>query len=183
MNTPDTVTLPTPTLNPMPKVFPKKEVARHPVLILKPVPAPMTGGLAGASQGIAPTQSTRLKPRTGRDSSRSRPAWSDRPKENNAAKTGRVTTIAGTVTVHFECIAPTAHSVFVAGSFNEWNPALAALARCFEGRWTGDLALAPGRHEYLFVVDGRWMCDVAANEYALNPFGGCNSVVTVSSSQ
>ena len=82
-------------------------------------------------------------------------------------------------TVHFECIAPEAKAVFVAGSFNEWNPATAALTRHLEGRWTTDLSLALGRHEYMFVVDGQWICDVAANEYAPNPYGACNAVVTV----
>ncbi|MBI3875935.1 MAG: glycoside hydrolase family 13, partial [Verrucomicrobia bacterium] len=36
--------------------------------------------------------------------------------------------------------------------------------------------LAPGRYEYLFVVDGRWLSDPGADEAVPNRFGGWNSV-------
>jgi hypothetical protein len=44
----------------------------------------------------------------------------------------------------------------------------------------GDLAVQPGRHEYLFVVDGQWVPDPKAPETVPNPFGGRNSVLVVS---
>ena len=47
-------------------------------------------------------------------------------------------------------------------------------------RWFGDLELRPGRHEYLFVVDGQWLPDPNARESVQNPFGGKNSVLIVS---
>ena len=37
-----------------------------------------------------------------------------------------------------------------------------------------------GRYEYLFVVDGQWLPDPNARESVQNPYGGTNSVLTVS---
>jgi 1,4-alpha-glucan branching enzyme len=82
--------------------------------------------------------------------------------------------------VSLELIKPEAKNVFVAGSFNEWKPEKAPLVRVGDGRWAGDLAVKPGRHEYLFVVDGQWLPDPNAKESVENPFGGKNSVLVVS---
>ena len=49
-----------------------------------------------------------------------------------------------------------------------------------EGKWITELMLPPGRYEYLFVVDGVWLPDPAAAETVPNPYGGRNSVLTVS---
>ena len=82
--------------------------------------------------------------------------------------------------VSFELIKPGAKSVYVAGSFNDWKPEQAPLAATTNGRWVGDLTLQPGRHEYLFVVDGQWIPDPNAKESIQNPFGGRNSIIGVS---
>jgi hypothetical protein len=68
----------------------------------------------------------------------------------------------------------------VAGSFNQWKPETTPLTLKGNGRWVGDLAINPGKHEYLFVVDGQWMPDPNARESVQNPFGGQNSVLIVS---
>ena len=81
---------------------------------------------------------------------------------------------------HLELVKPEAKSVFVAGSFNGWNPAKTPLTRVTDGKWVGDLAGISGRHEYLFVVDGQWLPDPNAKESVQNPFGGRNSVLVVS---
>lgn len=47
------------------------------------------------------------------------------------------------------------------------------------GKWVKELALPPGRYEYLFVVDGVWVADSAAPESVPNPHGGVNSVIVV----
>jgi hypothetical protein len=80
---------------------------------------------------------------------------------------------------HLELVKPEAKSVFVAGSFNEWNPARTPLTRKSDGKWVGDLSGITGRHEYLFVVDGQWLPDPNAEERVQNPFGGWNSVLVV----
>ncbi len=82
--------------------------------------------------------------------------------------------------VFLELVKPEAKSVAVAGSFNEWKPDATPLRRLGNGRWVGDLTVKPGRHEYLFVVDGQWLPDPNAKENVANPFGGKNSVLIVS---
>src|SRR2546426_638474 len=78
--------------------------------------------------------------------------------------------------VHFEFTHPAAESVFLAGTFNGWQPKTTPLTAIGQGRWAKDLPLTPGNYEYCFVVDGRWTPDPLANETAPNPFGGLNSI-------
>jgi len=75
---------------------------------------------------------------------------------------------------------PGATRVCVAGSFNGWKPDATPLTRTGNGQWIGNLTVKPGRHEYLFVVDGQWIPDPKAPETVPNPFGGRNSVLVVS---
>lgn len=84
-----------------------------------------------------------------------------------------------TKVVHFELVNDAARSVCIAGTFNDWHPSVTEMIALGEGRWAKELTLVPGTYEYLFVVDGRWMTDPAANESAANPFGGRNSVLRV----
>lgn len=81
--------------------------------------------------------------------------------------------------VSLELIQPGAKHVCVAGSFNGWKPEQGPLVSKGDGRWIGDLSVAPGRYEYLFVVDGRWLPDPNAKETVQNPYGGVNSVLTI----
>jgi hypothetical protein len=74
---------------------------------------------------------------------------------------------------------PGANEVFIAGSFNGWQPSASALQAQGDGRWAVDLTLARGRYEYRFVVDGQWMDDPLALAYVSNPFGGLNGVLAV----
>ena len=82
--------------------------------------------------------------------------------------------------VPLKIIAPAAKQVFVAGTFNNWQTAATPLKPAPSGEWRGELKLAPGRYEYLFVVDGKWQPDPFARETAPNPFGGTNCVLSVS---
>jgi len=82
--------------------------------------------------------------------------------------------------VSLTLVKPEARQVLVAGSFNDWKPELTPLAPAGDGRWVGDLTVPPGRHEYLFVVDGQWVTDPNAKETVANPFGGKNSVLVAS---
>ena len=74
---------------------------------------------------------------------------------------------------------PLASAVSVAGSFNEWSPEVAALTQVAPERWQLELPLPRGRHEYLFVVDGKWVADPLARESCPNPHGGVNAVIQV----
>ena len=79
--------------------------------------------------------------------------------------------------VRLEFSKPGAQSVAIAGSFNSWQPEQAKTAG--NGGWVKELTIAPGRYEYMFVVDGQWMADPNAKEFAPNPFGGQNSVLVI----
>jgi len=75
---------------------------------------------------------------------------------------------------------PTAATVCVAGTFNDWRADATPMISLGSGRWAKELALPPGTYEYCLVVDGAWLPDPQARETAPNPFGGVNSVVRVS---
>ena len=81
--------------------------------------------------------------------------------------------------IRFEYLNAAAREVFVAGTFNQWDPLATVLKPGAEGKWDVELALEPGRYEYRFVVDGQWTEDPKSPEYAANPFGGLNSVLQV----
>jgi 1,4-alpha-glucan branching enzyme len=86
-----------------------------------------------------------------------------------------------TVLVRFELLAPGAHSVALAGSFNGWNDSTTTFTRGAEaGVWTVTVALPPGEYQYLFVVDGqRWIPDPAAHAQVEDEFGQRNSLLVV----
>lgn len=82
--------------------------------------------------------------------------------------------------IHFEFASPTAESVAIAGTFNDWRPSATPMIALGQGRWVKDLTLPPGTHEYCLVVDGcNWSPDPRAVEKAPNPFGGLNSVLRI----
>jgi 1,4-alpha-glucan branching enzyme len=86
------------------------------------------------------------------------------------------------VPVRFEFTHPTATTVCVAGTFNQWQPAAKSMHLSSSGHWLKETALAPGTYEYCLVVDGQWMADPLARETVANPFGGRNSVLKVADS-
>ena len=86
------------------------------------------------------------------------------------------------VPVRFEFTHPTATSVCIAGTFNNWKPETKTLHSSGGGKWRKETALAPGIYEYCLVVDGQYIPDPLAKETVANPFGGRNSVLTVSHS-
>lgn len=47
-----------------------------------------------------------------------------------------------------------ATEVFVAGTFNDWNPRASPMERWSDDDWEIDLKLPPGQYEYKFVIDG-----------------------------
>jgi hypothetical protein len=73
----------------------------------------------------------------------------------------------------FAVVAPQASSVAVVGDFSAWEP---VPLKEKDGVWTAVLKLPPGRYEYAFVVDGRWVGqDPLADEY-VRSFGEYASV-------
>jgi len=68
-----------------------------------------------------------------------------------------------------------ATSVVVVGDFNDWE-ATALADEDGDGIWTTMIPLSPGRYEYGFLIDGRWLGqDPRADEY-IQSFGEYSSV-------
>jgi hypothetical protein len=78
---------------------------------------------------------------------------------------------------------PSARSVEVVGSFNNWRRGSLHLRdENHDGIWHGAAVLPAGQHEYMFVVDGeRWIADPLAGRYVDDGFGAGrqNSVLIV----
>jgi len=84
------------------------------------------------------------------------------------------------VYVQFVISAPDARTVALAGDFNEWNPSIQLDDPDGDGLWTARVALEPGVHEYMFVIDGsEWRPDPNAVSYTDDGFGQRNSVLAV----
>jgi hypothetical protein len=49
--------------------------------------------------------------------------------------------------------------VFVAGTFNGWNPRATPMRRESGSQRSTELELIPGSYEYKFVIDGEWCCE------------------------
>jgi hypothetical protein len=81
---------------------------------------------------------------------------------------------AATVFVRFSLDHPEAAHVQLAGSFTNWEQPY-DLQQAAPGVWTITIPLAPGVHDYSFIVDGtRWVADPFAPAVD-DGFGGINS--------
>ena len=70
--------------------------------------------------------------------------------------------------------------VCICGDFNDWQLGSLRMIRSHEGgHWEKRLVLPPGRYEYKFVEDGRWIHDARARLNVPNAFGSFNSVLEV----
>lgn len=87
--------------------------------------------------------------------------------------------------VRFVFIHPSARSVALAASFNQWSTTSHMLARpTGRGLWSIVAPLPPGEHTFMFVVDGRqWVSPPAAEDYVDDGFGARNGVVVVRPSE
>jgi len=74
-----------------------------------------------------------------------------------------------------------AHTVAIAGDFNDWSPQANTLKDPEgDGIWTGTLKLEPGRYEYMFVLDGeKWLPDPNALRYVKDGFGNKNAILEI----
>jgi len=84
---------------------------------------------------------------------------------------------AGTVRVRLTLRAPDARAVAIAGEHNGW--AQTDCRRADDGTWTVELAVAPGRYRYSFIVDGAFIGDPAAALAADDDFGGKDAILVV----
>ena len=69
--------------------------------------------------------------------------------------------------------------VFVAGSFNNWQPDKELTDRNKTGFYQCQMRLFPGEYQYKFVVDGNWCLDAENPNFVPNDFGTLNSLLIV----
>lgn len=129
----------------------------------RPVPVPPAAGIAAAALIAFLVLRPPGGPGDGRPADGSAPA------------------AAGTrVYAEFVLRSPGADSVAVAGTFTGWEPSVPLRDPDGDGVWSARVPLEPGRHEYMFVVDGRqWVTDPSAQRYASDGFGHRNAVLAV----
>ena len=72
-------------------------------------------------------------------------------------------------------------TVYVAGSFNDWNPTDKKLVdKKGDGIYTATIILPPGIYEYKFVINGVWTLDPDPDrDWTQNGLGTLNSVLRV----
>jgi hypothetical protein len=83
--------------------------------------------------------------------------------------------------VRFEFIDANAGSVYIAGTFNNWQPDAKPMHPVGNCRWVRETILPIGTYEYCLVVDGKFRPDPRAPETVENPFVGRASILKVMS--
>jgi chromosome partitioning protein len=80
----------------------------------------------------------------------------------------------------FFCDRPEADCVKIVGTFNNWDTSQASLMeRNKDGTWSKSIYLAPGTHQYRFLIDEVWVEDQNNANQVDNSFGGKNSVIRI----
>ena len=97
-------------------------------------------------------------------------------KNRQTQKSG---TSASCKPVLFEIEAPQDSEIFLAGSFNNWDPAARRLKMNGNGKFATRVNLPAGRHEFKFVINGAWQADPDCPQWVPNEHGSLNSVVDV----
>ncbi len=79
--------------------------------------------------------------------------------------------------VTFSVRAEPGSKVFLAGTFNNWNPtAMVMTDDKGDGVYTATLYLPAGAHAYKFVIDGTWCADPECADCVQNEHGTLNSL-------
>ncbi|MFH1709992.1 MAG: isoamylase early set domain-containing protein [bacterium] len=67
----------------------------------------------------------------------------------------------------------------IAGDFTEWEKGAIYMSKPGRsGEWMASVKIAPGEHQYRFLIDGNWFTD-PTTEHMMSPFGSENSVLRV----
>lgn len=101
--------------------------------------------------------------------------------DGNASKVANGVSHTGVIPVVFNYKSKDAKTVAIIGSFNNWDPKghdLIWLPKL--GHWSLQLNLPPGKHDYVFLVNGEKVYpDPEADLIQLDDFGNRNSVLFV----
>lgn len=87
--------------------------------------------------------------------------------------------------VQFVLVDSSASTVALVGDFNDWDAEATSLeAEGAKGVWAVTVPLAPGRHQFAYLVDGeKWITDRNAPTTRVDDFGKPNSVILVAGSR
>jgi len=66
------------------------------------------------------------------------------------------------------------------GDFTDWQQGALVMEKGEDGVWATTLKLPPGKHSYLFIVDGEWCEDPECAVLVPNPLTGYDMVREVS---
>ena len=80
---------------------------------------------------------------------------------------------------HFKVRAQPNSVVYIAGTFNGWDPVANPMEPDGNGFYIARLVLPAGRHEYKFLVDGAWHLDPTCAQCVPNAFGSQNHVIEI----
>jgi len=80
--------------------------------------------------------------------------------------------------VKFQIEAEGRNEIYVAGSFNNWDPKANRLLKS-KDKYTTSIILPKGRYEYKFVINGIWCVDPNCDDWQPNSMGTINSIITV----
>ena len=69
--------------------------------------------------------------------------------------------------------------VYVAGTFNNWEPEKQMIDKTGTGTYSCQLMLTPGTYEYKFKVNNAWVLDQNNPNFTQNNLGTLNSVLNV----
>src|ERR1035437_316378 len=170
--------------SPAPAMVPSKPLAPLAALWPDPVaskgesrpsqaPAPKKAPAAAIAPTPAPTPEASSTPSPAQSAPRTAPEKA--PVVVQALKP----TATKTPSVSFALHKSNAKRVSLCGEFNGWSPTATPMKRHDDGHWETAVALAPGRYQYKFLVDGEWIADPAAQTNVPNEHGSLNSVVEV----
>ena len=72
-----------------------------------------------------------------------------------------------------------AGEIFLSGDFNNWNPKTHPMKNDGTGRWKRTMMMPPGKYDYKFLADGKWIEDPRNDQICPNSFGTYNSVLNL----
>ena len=166
------------------------QAAKPPVKIIEPVqveqPEPILSEdeLTLVEEPIVPDLEEEME--VYEDQAHEEPQAADVPQAETSEKTtaAKLSEYYGVSQINdavvFVTLYPRAHSVQIAGDFNNWQPEQHIMDKVGDsGVWQTQMKLNPGRYRYRLVVDGQWQQDPYNEINELNPFGGFNSVIEI----
>ncbi len=80
----------------------------------------------------------------------------------------------------FTVAAPDATSVLLLGDFTQWQRRPIPMRQCIDSLWRAEVELAPGAHQYRYLVDGQWRDDPECRRRVPKGLGSQNCVCQIS---